>query len=78
MAKSQPDINDPNRFVLYRYHPSLAAAIIFVIAFAITTLLHIFQIVRKRTWYFIPLAVGGVCKCGVSVRSGMDANACHS
>lgn len=61
MAKPHPDINDPDRFVLYRYNPSIVAAIIFVIAFAVTTFLHIFQIIKKRTWYFIPLAVGGVC-----------------
>lgn len=62
MAKPHPDINDPNRFVLYRYNPSLEAAIVFCVAFALTTLLHIFQIIKKRTWYFIPLAVGGACK----------------
>jgi hypothetical protein len=56
----RPDINDPNRFVYFRYHPSLEAAIVFVILFAITTLYHIFLISKKRTWYFIPLAVGGI------------------
>jgi hypothetical protein len=32
------DINDPNSFVLYRFHPSIAAAIIFIILFGITTI----------------------------------------
>jgi ABC-type microcin C transport system permease subunit YejB len=61
MAEDHPDINDTTSFVLYRYIPSLPAAIIFVVLFALTTFYHIFQIGRKRTWYFIPLAVGGIC-----------------
>ncbi|KAF9729152.1 hypothetical protein PMIN06_000059 [Paraphaeosphaeria minitans] len=59
MADSHPDINDTTAFVLYRYLPSLPAAIVFIVAFALATFYHIFQIGRKRTWYFIPLAVGG-------------------
>lgn len=57
-----PDINDPNAYVLYRYSPNLVAAIVFVVVFSITTFLHVFQIVKKRTWYFIPLAVGGASR----------------
>ncbi|PVH97369.1 RTA1-domain-containing protein [Periconia macrospinosa] len=61
MANGEPhDINDTGRFVFYRYEPSIAAAVIFIVLFAITTLLHIYQIIRRRTWYFIPLAVGGI------------------
>ncbi|KAF2676893.1 RTA1-domain-containing protein [Lentithecium fluviatile CBS 122367] len=61
MAKRpRPDINDPTRFVYYRYGPSLEAAIVFVILFSLTTAFHIFQIGKKRTWYFIPLAIGGI------------------
>ncbi|KAF1954336.1 RTA1-domain-containing protein [Byssothecium circinans] len=54
------EINDTTHFVYYRYHPSLPAAVIFVVLFAFTTILHVFQIVKKRTWYFIPLAIGGI------------------
>jgi hypothetical protein len=32
------------------------------VLFAITTSIHIFQLVRKRTWYFIPFIIGGICK----------------
>lgn len=46
----------------YRYHPSLVAAIIFVVLFFITTGIHLFQLLRWRTWYFIPLVIGGFCK----------------
>ncbi|KAI9860101.1 MAG: hypothetical protein M1824_003339 [Vezdaea acicularis] len=46
----------------YRYKPSLPAAIIFIILFSLTTGGHVFQLIRRRIWYFIPLAIGGVCK----------------
>ncbi|KAL1614525.1 hypothetical protein SLS54_009699 [Diplodia seriata] len=47
-------------FVLYHYDPSTPLAIAFVALFANTTLLHIWQLVRRRTWYFIPFVVGGI------------------
>lgn len=49
-------------FAYYRYQPSLAGAIIFTILFSLTTLVHLFQLLRRRTWYFIPLLIGGICK----------------
>ncbi|KAH8596878.1 RTA1 like protein-domain-containing protein [Bisporella sp. PMI_857] len=49
--------NDPN---FYDYRPSLPAAIIFLILFLTTTGHHIFQAAKKRTFYFIPLIIGGV------------------
>ncbi|CAI6331005.1 unnamed protein product [Periconia digitata] len=60
MSEKSHDINSTARFVFYRYHPSLAAAVVFIVLFAITTGLHVYQIIRKRTWYFIPLAIGGI------------------
>lgn len=57
----RPSLNDPNVWVPYRYHPSRVAAIVFVVAFAVTTLLHAFQMCKRGTWYFIPLVVGGIC-----------------
>lgn len=58
--RQHPDINDPNAFVLYRYHPSLVAAAIFVTLFGITTLLHMYQSFRKRAWFMIPFIIGGL------------------
>ncbi|KAK0644835.1 Protein RTA1 [Lasiodiplodia hormozganensis] len=57
-----PSLDDPNAFVFYRYHPSLGAAVFFVIAFIITTAYHLWQCVRTKTWYFIPLIIGGFCQ----------------
>ena len=46
-------------FKYYRYNPSLVAAIIFIVLFTLTTSFHLYQLIRTRTWYFIPLVVGG-------------------
>ncbi|KAF2278442.1 RTA1-domain-containing protein [Westerdykella ornata] len=55
-----PSLDNPNAWVPYRYHPSKTAAIIFVVAFSLTTVLHVLQVFRRKTWYFIPLVVGGI------------------
>ncbi|KAF9694126.1 hypothetical protein EKO04_007858 [Ascochyta lentis] len=55
-----PSLDDPTAWVPYRYHPSRAAAIVFVVAFALTTIFHSFQLCKRRTWYFIPLVIGGL------------------
>lgn len=43
----------------YNYDPNFAAAAIFVVLFAASSLLHLFQLFKNRTWYFIPFVVGG-------------------
>jgi len=45
------------------YTPSLIAAIIVVITFAILTIIHLFKLIRTRTWFCVPLVIGGLCKC---------------
>lgn len=47
-------------FEFYRYSPSIAAAVIFIILFSTATALHIYELVRTRTWSFLPLALGGM------------------
>ncbi|KAG0647859.1 rtm1 [Hyphodiscus hymeniophilus] len=47
-------------FRYYHYNPSLAAAAIFTVLFSLTSLLHLYQLIRARTWYFIPLVVGAI------------------
>ncbi|KAI9373390.1 RTA1 like protein-domain-containing protein [Aspergillus egyptiacus] len=44
----------------YHYNPSEGAAIPFAALFALTTLIHIWQTLRARTWYLIPFIIGGV------------------
>ncbi|KAJ5096325.1 RTA-like protein [Penicillium alfredii] len=43
----------------YQYYPSMGAAILFIILFAVVTLLHTYHLLRTRTWFFIPLVIGG-------------------
>ncbi|PYI08399.1 putative RTA1 domain protein [Aspergillus sclerotiicarbonarius CBS 121057] len=47
-------------YKLYDYDPSLGAAIVFAGLFAATSVLHLFQMISKRTWYFIPFIIGGL------------------
>ncbi|KAH7112589.1 RTA1 like protein-domain-containing protein [Dactylonectria estremocensis] len=44
----------------YKYDPSLAAAITFIIGFTISSLMHIYQIVKTKTWFFIPFLIGSL------------------
>lgn len=46
----------------YPYSPSLAAATIFTVLFGLTTLFHLYQMVRTRTWFFAAFTIGGLCK----------------
>jgi len=55
------------KFELYRYTPSRVAAVIFVVLFALTTAVHLFQLIKRRTWYFIPFVLGGCCKYNFSI-----------
>jgi hypothetical protein len=52
--------NDDTAFKKYRYDPSIAAGIVFAVLFLLTSLFHLFQLVRAKTWYFIPLMLGGL------------------
>ncbi|KAM5455645.1 hypothetical protein MaudCBS49596_001546 [Microsporum audouinii] len=44
----------------YKYTPSKAAAIAFIALFLISSIVHLFQIVKGRVWFFIPLLLGGI------------------
>ncbi|OQD66765.1 hypothetical protein PENPOL_c004G02541 [Penicillium polonicum] len=47
-------------YTLYNYGPSGVAAIIFVVLFGLTTFVHIFQMIRSRSWFFIPFIIGRI------------------
>ncbi|KAM0231847.1 hypothetical protein ACHAP5_010919 [Fusarium lateritium] len=42
----------------YKYEPSKAAAVIFVVCFSLSGLYHTWQVARLRSWYFIPFIFG--------------------
>lgn len=55
---TNPDAFD---FKLYRYDPSLPAAIVSVVVFAILTVLHTWRLFRVRAYYFTAFTIGGIC-----------------
>ncbi|KAH7207924.1 RTA1 like protein-domain-containing protein [Fusarium redolens] len=44
----------------YRFDPSTAAAVIFIVLFSITTIVHVFQMIKTRTWYMLAFCLGGI------------------
>ena len=50
-------------FHLYNYKPSIAGAALYAILFLVTSLFHLFQLIKLRTWYFIPVFIGGIMEC---------------
>ncbi|KAI0385979.1 RTA1 like protein-domain-containing protein [Hypomontagnella monticulosa] len=59
-STSQVPSGDVLDFKLYRYEPSLAAAIVCVAVFTLLTAHHATLIYRKRTGYFIVFTIGGL------------------
>lgn len=56
-----------SEFNLYRYTPSLAAAVIFIILFVLATFYHLYQVARTRCWYFTVFVIGGFCKLTLNI-----------
>ncbi|KAK1070481.1 hypothetical protein LTR12_008744 [Friedmanniomyces endolithicus] len=50
-----------NGFEYYHYLPSMGAAVLFIVLFGLVTSLHMFQMIRSRTWFMIPFVIGGIC-----------------
>lgn len=49
------------KYQYYRYDPSLAGAIVSVAVFGLLTAIHVWKLVRFRTFYFISFTIGGAC-----------------
>ncbi|RGP62618.1 hypothetical protein FSPOR_9197 [Fusarium sporotrichioides] len=54
------DAGDAGGFKLYHYDPSMAGGAIFALLFIGTTLFHTWQFYQGRSWFTIPLAIGGL------------------
>lgn len=52
--------DDHDRFVLYRYTPSLPVASITTVVFGLLTAAHIYRMFRTRSWFCIPFIIGGI------------------
>ena len=63
-----------SNFQYYYYEPSMPAAIIFVVLFGLATLLHMFQMLKSRTWFLIPFVIGCIFEAmGYAGRVGSAA-----
>lgn len=49
------------KYVFYTYEPSMAAAVLFIVLFGLSTMWHVLQMVQNRTWFFVPFVLGGLC-----------------
>jgi len=49
-------------FELFRYNPNIGAAILFIVLFTAASILHTYQCVVTKTWFFIAFIVGCWCK----------------
>ncbi|THC90177.1 hypothetical protein EYZ11_010354 [Aspergillus tanneri] len=47
-------------FTFYYYEPSAPAAVIFLVLFGLSTILHFHQLIQTRTWFMIPFLIGGI------------------
>ncbi|GAQ07472.1 protein RTM1 [Aspergillus lentulus] len=50
---------EASSFKLYRYDPSIGAAVVFVLLFVVGSCIHTYQVARTRTWFFVPFVLGG-------------------
>ncbi|KAL4879318.1 putative RTM1-like protein [Aspergillus karnatakaensis] len=50
---------DHFEFRLYRYDPSVSAAVVLTVAFIIASAIHTYQVSMTRTWFMIPFTLGG-------------------
>ncbi|KAF6836367.1 rta1 domain-containing protein [Colletotrichum musicola] len=64
----------PQAFQFYHYEPSMGLAVAFVAVFAISAVLHIWQLTRARTWYFVPFVIGCLFEAIGYAGRAMSAN----
>ena len=46
---------------VYGYNASVALAAIAALAFTVITSLHLYQLIRTKTWYLLSFLAGGIC-----------------
>jgi hypothetical protein len=49
-------------YYLWKYLPSVPAAVIFILLFLVMTGLIVWRMFRTKSWFCIPFAIGGFCK----------------
>lgn len=67
------DENVHGDFEFFRYNPSTAGNVVFVVLFAVPAAAHAYMLVKRKTWYFLPFLIGCLCKSGgAASSSGLD------
>lgn len=56
------DENVHGDFEFFRYNPSTAGNVVFVVLFAVPAAAHAYMLVKRKTWYFLPFLIGCLCK----------------
>ncbi|KAL9564993.1 hypothetical protein ACKAV7_010851 [Fusarium commune] len=46
------------KYQFYKYHPSTVVGAIVTALFGLSSAIHLFQLLRRRTWYFVPFFCG--------------------
>lgn len=55
-------------YALYEYDPSTAGAAVAGILFAVSAVMHLIQMIMKRTWFYTPMTVGSISRfCPFSI-----------
>jgi hypothetical protein len=54
-------IESHNGYYLWKYLPSIPAAIIFLLLFITTTALHTYKMIKSKTWFCTVFVIGGFC-----------------
>ena len=49
-------------FKLFRYDPSMGAAVLFMLLFLAAAILHTYQYIVTKTWFFTAFVIGCWCK----------------
>jgi len=55
MADSKPN-------GIYSYKPNEPVCIAFALLFGASTIYHVFQMGRHRTWFYVPMVIGAISK----------------
>lgn len=51
---------DTEAYALFPYDPSKVGAILFAVLFGLSTIYHLFQMIRGRAWFYTAFVIGSI------------------
>ena len=51
---------DTEAYALFPYEPSKIGAILFAVLFGLSTIYHLFQMIRGRAWFYTAFVIGAI------------------